>query len=1331
MASNYLVSVPKLKGRENYSEWCFAAENYLVLEGTLNSIKCEESKPAVSAEIDAKTRAKLILTIDPSIYVHIKEVASTKELWDKLKSLYDDSGFTRKICLLRNLISIRLESCTSMNSYVTQLVETGQKLAGTGFNINDEWIGSLLLAGLTENFSPMIMAIEHSGMKITTDAIKSKLLDMESKVGGNDSAAFGIFKHKKRWSQHKKNDKPIDNGVKYGGQLSAQTSNMSVSNAKKIQCFKCKQMGHYRNQCMNTRNSTEMERKQTNAFSAVFLSGIYSKSDWYIDSGASVHLTTNEDWIKNASYNQCTKEIIVANNNKVPVKCSGNVQITTCTDNCNFDVTVEEVMCVPSLTTNLLSVSQLIKKGNRVIFRDCACEIYNKTGVLVAIAKLVNGVYKLNTPVHLSAAAVVSNEVWHRRLGHVNSTYLSKMQNAVEGVSIDQKVDISKSSCVICCEGKQSRLPFPSSDSRSSNLLDIVHTDVCGPMECTSLGGSRYFILFVDDYSRMTHIYFMKNKSEAFQCFKDYTAKVENLLDRKIKVLRSDNGCEFCSSEFENFLKQKGIIHQKSNPYTPQQNGLSERMNRTIVEKARCLLFDAGLNKLFWAEATNTAVYLQNRTVSAALNNKTPFELWTNTKPNISHLRVFGSTVMKHVPKEKRQKWDKKSEECILVGYSEDVKGYRIYNPKNKLITTSRDVIIIEKDTQLSNVTVHENNSETQSKNEEKSLDSVGDDSCQSDDPFMSVDINETTENEQKCSDSVEDDSCESDDSFMSSNTNDTTYVPSENEVSHTGTSSAVKHKRERRKPEWYGISNMCTESNNIELGELSLEEALESPEKEHWLRAVQEELQCFDNNNAWELADVPKGGPVVKCKWVLKKKLDSENNICYRARLVAKGYSQKSGIDYNETFSPVVRHTTLRLLFALAVQLDLNTAHLDVKTAFLNGELDETIYMQKPDGFKCSNDDKFKVLKLKKAIYGLKQSSRAWHKKVDSTMLAIGYKKSKLEPCLYTKFVNGSRTIVTLYVDDFFIFSNDKQEMKSLRETLSTQFKIKDLGQIKQCLGITVNTDKENNVITLSQEKYIDQLLCKFNMSECKTVDTPMEVNLNCVKNQDVKGHNPYQQLIGGLMYLAVLTRPDIAYAVGFLSQFNNCHNNEQWLYAKRILKYLKRTKNLGLKYCKNGNINIEGYCDADWANDITDRKSYSGFCFVLSGAVISWGCKKQRTVALSSTEAEYMAITEACREAVYLLNLQNEITREMYTINIYNDNQSAQKLSKNALFHNRTKHIDVRYHYCREVISNNIVKINYMPTNDMPADILTKSLNSIKHHKFVKMLGVVNVIV
>lgn len=1301
-STNYLVNVPKLKGRENFSEWCFAAENFLVLEGMVGCIKPEPGHPPVAAD-DARTKAKLILTIDPALYVHIRSVTTSKELWDKLKMLFDDSGFTRKINLLRNLISIRLENCTSMTSYVTQIVEAGQKLQGTGFGINDEWIGSIMLAGLTEKYMPMIMAIENSGVVITTDAIKGKLMDMDPEVSDVNNAFACFRKNQHSNSNYRMNGKNTQSMVKKDDGKSQMSSAKGNPNVK---CYNCKQQGHYRNQCnfkdKSSNNSEKKSSKTSNAFSAVFFNRIFDKSDWYVDSGASSHLTSNRDWMTDVNYSGFAKEIIVANQNKIPVMCCGNIKITTSTEDSDYDITVENVLCVPKLSTNLLSVSQLIRQGNKVHFTSKGCEILNMQDILVATASLVNGVYKLNTPSCMVAAVAESVEVWHRRLGHANSYNMNKMQDAVEGVIFTEKANIVKSNCIVCCEGKQSRLPFAHEGNRSTKLLEVVHSDICGPMENISLGGSRYFLIFVDDHSRMTYVYFLKNKTEALKYFQEYKARVENSTSNKIKILRSDNGREFCNRDFGDYLKKMGIIHQKTNPYSPEQNGLCERMNRTLIEKARCLLFDAGLDKEFWAEAINTAVYLQNRIVKSGLNHCTPFELWTGSKPNLSHLRIFGSTVMKHIPKEKRHKWDKKSEQTILVGYPEDIKGYRLYNPSTRAIVTSRDVIFIKEKLphQESMIDVQEIDDKPAENRPHPS--SVGELSDQSmEDSFNSID---------------------------STNSMDETYVPDEQvseEELQSYTRETILPQRQRRKPDRYGL--MCTEECNKYLSdELTYEEALRGPEKEQWELAVQEELNSFKDNNAWDVVDIPASGNIVKCKWVLKKKCDGENNIRYRARLVAKGCSQKYGIDYSETFSPVVRHTTLRLLFALSVQLNLNVTHLDVKTAFLNSDLSETIYMQKPLGYVCPNN---KVLKLNKAIYGLKQASRAWHMKVDSCMLASGYTKSKIEPCLYIKCIGGSKTIVTLYVDDFFVFSNDKTETDYLKSVLSKYFVLKDLGIVKECLGMSVVFDKQNSTVTLSQEKYIDKLLSKFNMVDSKTVNTPMEVNLKCKKENNCSNENPYQQLIGSLMYLVVLTRPDIAYAVSYLSQFNNCNTEQQWAYGKRVLRYLKGTKQLGLKYCKIKNVNIEGYVDADWCNDVNDRKSYSGFCYTLSGSVISWSCTKQKCITLSSTEAEYVSISEACKEAVYLRNLQHEITGRMYNITLYNDSMSAQKLLMNPVFHNKTKHIDVRYHYCREIINENIVSVKYLCTSDMPADLFTKSLSAIKHYRHLNTLGIVEV--
>lgn len=546
MTSNFIASVPKLKGRENYDEWSFAAENLLVLEGMEKYIK-----PTPDFEVkpvdDARTKAKLILTIDPSLYVHIKNTKSSAELWSKLKTMFDDCGFSRKITLLRLLISIRLENCDSMATYVTQMVETAQRLNGTGFAISDEWVGSLLLAGLSDRFTPMIMAIEHSGISITADVIKSKLLDMEV-TSDNDSSGAAFAARNKFYSG---NTKP----KKYGGPSTSNKKTvtaMTDSSTKTITCYKCKEDGHYRNQCpLLKKNNSKC------VFNVVFLNGKFNKTEWYVDSGASAHMTANESWIQNMNYTPCLPEIVVANESKVPVVCSGDVDIVS---DLKFDITVKDVLCVPSLTTNLLSVSELIKNGNNVTFDEKHCHIRNKSNVLIATADLSDGVYKLrlHTQNCMLAAPAVSGKLWHRRLAHINSQDMNKMRNIVDGLSYENNFDITKSKCTTCCEGKQERLPFSHVGERSTETLHRIHTDLCGPMETSSLNGARYFILFVDDFSRMTFIYFLKKKNEAFTKFKIFKTMVENQLNKKIKMLRSDNGLEYTNKEFENYLKQEG-----------------------------------------------------------------------------------------------------------------------------------------------------------------------------------------------------------------------------------------------------------------------------------------------------------------------------------------------------------------------------------------------------------------------------------------------------------------------------------------------------------------------------------------------------------------------------------------------------------------------------------------------------------------------------------------------------------------------------------------------------------------------------------------------------
>lgn len=374
----------------------------------------------------------------------------------------------------------------------------------------------------------------------------------------------------------------------------------------------------------------------------------------------------------------------------------------------------------------------------------------------------------------------------------------------------------------------------------------------------------------------------------------------------------------------------------------------------------------------------------------------------------------------------------------------------------------------------------------------------------------------------------------------------------------------------------------------------------MSGPEQEQWCNAMEEELKSFEENEAWELVTKPVDAKVVQCKWVYKKKLNVDNTVRYRARLVAKGFTQREGIDYKETFSPVLKYSTLKLLFALSVKLGLNICHLDVTTAFLNGYLDETVYMQLPQNFKCDMVQN-KVLKLKMAIYGLKQSARAWYKQVDDYLQKLGYKKSLYEHCLFVKS-SENVTLVALFVDDFFIFYNCNKEVEYLKNQLSKRFKLKDLGQLRQCLGMDIKIQKD--CISIDQERFVDKLLYKFGLENCKSVETPMEINLKLEKRKNIDSKFPYQQLIGSLMYLSVLTRPDISYCISYLSQFNNCNTETHWKHAKRVLKYLSCTKSFGLKYVKN-NLDLIGFADADWASDNLDRRSYTGYCFIYSGCI------------------------------------------------------------------------------------------------------------------------------
>lgn len=1272
MNAQFLTSIPKLKGRENYSTWAFAIENYLIIDGLTGCLDGTET----DAKKIAQTKSKIILSIEPSIYSHIKEAKSAKDVWTKLKSLYADSGFSRRISLLRVLITTKLETSESMETYICQIIETAQKLTETGFEITDEWIGSLLLAGLPEKFAPMIMAIEHSGILISADSIKTKLMDIKVE---NCGTAFAGNTFKK----NKFNDKFKKKGPR---------------------CFNCNNYGHIKDNCpalkkSNDHCSYKSKSKNVHAFSAVFLSGRFNKNEWYVDSGASTHLTLHREWLKSENPADI-EEIVVADNTRLPVISSGNIEMQFKTNGKLLDVNVGGVLCVPSLTTNLLSVSKLIENGNTVKFDSTGCSIFGKNNVLLARAKLIDNMYKLmantvNCLMTVNADALV----WHRRLGHINYNSLNKLKNGiVDGINFTN-VNNSYPVCEPCCEGKQCRLPFKRG-SRAQAILELVHTDVCGPMENASIGGAKYFVTFIDDFSRKVYVYIIKSKSDVFEKFKIFKSLVENQTGKRIKAIRSDNGTEFFNEAFTNLFNKCGIIHQKTNPYTPEQNGLAERMNRTIVEKAKCMLADAKLAVKFWAEAVNTSVYLINRSISAGLVNKTPEEVWSGNKPNLSNLRIFGSEAMVLVPKQKRTKWNPKSKKLIFVGYSEGSKGFRFIDPTNFKLVESRDVKFIES-IPNQNVFVPLTDSTCDQ-------DSVGAESIDltAEDEFESVssDIDETLDD-----------------------TNDPDYIP-DNDI--TVINEEFQRKSSRIKTKHDSITYLCVDKDQSCEPE-TVKEAIASKYNKEWKEAMQSEYQSLMQNKTWQLVNLPDHAKAIKCKWVFKIKSGDDGKINrFKARLVAKGCCQKQGIDYQETYSPVVRYSSIRYLMAIAAQFHLTIYQMDAVTAFLQGDLKEEVYMEQPEVY---NDGTNRVCMLRKSMYGLKQASRQWNIKLSNVLIKAGFKQSKVDSCIYFNIIDKSMTFVAVYVDDLMIFSNDNAVTSNLKHQLTRQFEMKDLGEAQSCIGLRIDRCKQTGSIFLSQEKYIKNILVKFGMNDCKPVATPVDVNQKLTKEMSPKNHAerlemekiPYQEAVGSLLYLAQGTRPDITFAVNSVSRFNNDPGKAHWTAVKRIFRYLKNTSDVKIKFNGQTSSALIGYSDADWANDTDDRRSCTGYIFTRNGGPISWNSRRQHTVALSSTEAEYMALSSATQEAIWLKQFEEQFWPNKKPIHIHCDNRSAIHLAETETYHPRSKHIDVRHHFIRENVGNQTIILKSVGTEEMSADVLTKGVTGEKHKNCAIMMG------
>ena len=744
-------------------------------------------------------------------------------------------------------------------------------------------------------------------------------------------------------------------------------------------------------------------------------------------------------------------------------------------------------------------------------------------------------------------------------------------------------------------------------------------------------------------------------------------------------------------------------------------------MNRTLLEKVRCMLSNAGLGKQFWAEAVMYASYLINRLPSAALNGKIPLEVWSGKPINdYDTLHVFGSIAYYHV---KESKLDPRAKKVLFMGVTLGVKGYQLLCLSSKKIISSRDVTFDEF-AMLKKVTTDGKVSENTFQQPEGILSQVEGTQKLVEFKTTSVKPVEDQQTEHEADIGEEEVSNE------------------EPHQQHDLPIAISRPRREIRKPARFedmvayafpvveeGIPQTFLEANS-------------SQDKEKWKKSMDEEMQSLVKNHTWKLARLPKGKKEIGCKWVYAQKegFPSKNDVRYKVRRVAKGYAQKEGIDYNEVFSPVVKHSSIRILLALVAQFNMELVQMDMKITFLHGDLEEEIYITQPDGFKVAGKENW-VCKLNKSLYGLKQSPRQWYKRFDQFMIGQNYTRSSFDHCVYfRKLQDGSFIYLLLYVDDMLIASRNQGEILRLKAQLSKEFEMKDLGEAKKILGMEIARDRQRGTLCLTQKQYLKKVLQRFGMSEkTKPVSTPLAPHFKlsasqCPKTEEEQEYMskvPYSNAVGSLMYAMVCTRPDISHAVGTVSRYMHNPGKENWQAVKQILRYIQKTLNVGLIFKKDDMVDqhVVGYCDSDYAGDLDKRKSTTGYVFTLAKAPVSWKSTLQSTLTLSTTEAEYMAITEAVKEAIWLQGLLDDLGVGQKQIIVFCDSQSAIHLAKNQVYHARTRHIDVRYHFVREIIEEGGVLVQKIKTDDNLADMLTKVVTPIKFNHCLDLINIAKV--
>ncbi|KAH9781781.1 hypothetical protein KPL71_008610 [Citrus sinensis] len=1033
--------------------------------------------------------------------------------------------------------------------------------------IGDEDKAFFLLSSLLKSYECFVDTMLYGKTTLTIEDVKASLCSKEIQRHSGDldqNPGEGLMAK----AEKKKDKKKKKNKNRFKKEDESEKEKM-----KRRKCFYYKKTGHYIRDCAEKKRDSKEKSGDAAVASDESSNGGYQSADllvasngkikgqWVLDSGCSFHMSPDKTVFH--EYKTIDRgRVLMAKHNACKIVGIGSVKIRMYN---GMTRTLEHVRHVPGLKKNLISLGML--DSSAYVFKSDHGGLKIMKNSSIVIKEVQNNrLYVLEgSSVPVLSSLHVSSDVdkakmWHLRLGHMSAKSLQELSK--RGLLCEDKVKELKF-CENCIFGKAHRMKFERGLHKSKVVLDYAHSDLWGPAQVPSLSGGRYFVTFIDDFSRKVWLYILKTKDQAFEKFKIWRALVEN--------------------------------QHKTVRFIPQQNGLVERMNRTLIDKTRCLLINSKLPRSFWAEAVTTTCYLVNRSPSAALKFKTPEEVWTGALKG------------------------------VFVGYPEGVKRYKVWCGATHKCIISRDV------------TFHE---ESMLK---KNDFAVFDLSLYTDESMKEAAIRKDSIIEVESSSSSDrggQDMGAIEDLQERSEVDDLRNLVAKLQDYQLARDRARRETKPLSRYAYVGmIAYALNSAEEIAIEEpANYREAVKGSDNSNRIKAMEEEMDSLNKNKTWTLVQNPGNRRLVSCIWIFKRKegIPGAEASKFKAILVARGFTQKEGMDFTGVFSPVVKHISIRMLLSMVALTDIKLDQMDVKIAFLHGieKLEEEILMTQPKGFEIKGKEDY-VCHLNKSLYGLKQSPRQWYKRFDEFMISTGYLRSKYDNCVYSESSSsGGVVYLLIYVDDMLLASKDRSEIKKLKDLLNAEFEMMDLGCAKRILGMDIIRNRAAGTLFVSQERYILKVLDRFDMLDAKSVQTPLGSQFKLSKvqapvtNQDksMMSKVPYDQAVGSLMYAMVCTRADIAYVVSLVSRFMSDPGKEHWDAVKWIMRYLRGTPDHVLMYrrLKQDENSIVEYVDSDFAGDLDGRKSMSGYLFMVNGCLICWKATLQFVSTLSSTEDE-----------------------------------------------------------------------------------------------------------